>query len=388
MGATYYAVKQLTASDLTFFSVHLAESKSKQKGINLNADVFLLQFYPSLQHVFAEVPFQLNIFGPGGRPADVLRRKALRSDAYKNWRLNGEMVGNPEGDPSRYNSLQPGDFAVFAFEGAERPGAVKMLLVGAVEDGQLHKLIGESVQVSGRRSMVAVTSQTIATWREKTQSAYPTDNPLDYFTESDTVEQALYGTQDDVRKLPQSGGRSAPITPEQLLRQLELAQSTGQRGEWAFMTWLSARGLDETEYEWVSSQFARSAFDFTVSSGKVFADEGKIYIDVKSTSGGFSQDIHMSLAELRWAASNESYRIARVYGFDSGQQKLAMLKGVSSYAREILAVLDTLPLGTKIDSICVTPSIFTVEFEEVIADPLTGADDVDDDGQYILPLFK
>ena len=49
-------------------------------------------------------------------------------NSYKNWRLNGEFVRDPEGQSGRYDRLTPGDIAVMEFGGdpaPARPAAVQ-----------------------------------------------------------------------------------------------------------------------------------------------------------------------------------------------------------------------------------------------------------------------
>jgi hypothetical protein len=66
MNLSRVAAKQLTSSDLTLFAAqfHKPGQRSKQKAINLNADVFVARFYPGLRDRFAELHFGLTIIGP------------------------------------------------------------------------------------------------------------------------------------------------------------------------------------------------------------------------------------------------------------------------------------------------------------------------------------
>lgn len=69
------------------------------------------------------------IYGPGHSGAHNLQRKILKGTAYKNWRLDGEYINNPENEPKRYNLLLPGDFAVFELQGRILPSSAKMVLI-------------------------------------------------------------------------------------------------------------------------------------------------------------------------------------------------------------------------------------------------------------------
>src|SRR5688500_2960249 len=94
-------LKRLPASDLTFFEwQHRNRPAGNQKAITLNADVFVAQMYPALPQIAAEsdgrLPIDLVIHGPGLRPPVNLQRKIIKHGSYKNWRLDGEFIYNPE----------------------------------------------------------------------------------------------------------------------------------------------------------------------------------------------------------------------------------------------------------------------------------------------------
>ncbi|MFM6173400.1 MAG: hypothetical protein ACKPB4_14950, partial [Sphaerospermopsis kisseleviana] len=74
MNLSRVAVKQLSASDLTLFAAqfHKPGMRSKQKAINLNADVFVSRFYPGLRDRLAEIHFGVVIIGPGNAPPYAL----------------------------------------------------------------------------------------------------------------------------------------------------------------------------------------------------------------------------------------------------------------------------------------------------------------------------
>jgi hypothetical protein len=64
------AVKRLTGSDLTLFAHQFHTTpRGKQKAINLNADVFVSEFYPAIGQSPIDVPqrfpIDLYIYGPG-----------------------------------------------------------------------------------------------------------------------------------------------------------------------------------------------------------------------------------------------------------------------------------------------------------------------------------
>ena len=116
------AAKRLTASDLTFFEWQFKNRNAgNQKAINLNADVLTGQLYPALDAIVKQHDNKLGvdlwIAGPDAAERVNLQRKIIKGNAYKNWRLDGEFVYNPEGGHERFNVLEPGDIALFALRG-------------------------------------------------------------------------------------------------------------------------------------------------------------------------------------------------------------------------------------------------------------------------------
>jgi hypothetical protein len=127
-----YAVKRLTASDLTFFFWHFKyKNAGNQKAINLNADVFVNQLYPQLPDMAlsrgGKFPLDLFLYGPGLKGEYNLQRKIIKWGSYKNWRLDGEYVTNPLEDDTRFNVLTPGDLAVVMFAGDMIPTSAKIV---------------------------------------------------------------------------------------------------------------------------------------------------------------------------------------------------------------------------------------------------------------------
>jgi hypothetical protein len=135
-----FAVKRLTMSDLTLFARQYRKSQeaarargqggSKQKGINMNADVFVDIVFPLARGNGEKRRFLIPVsfYGPGLRsePQTVTRKVISAGGGAKNWRLNGELVPDPESDPERYENLRPGDLAVFGLEGEAVPTAMTL----------------------------------------------------------------------------------------------------------------------------------------------------------------------------------------------------------------------------------------------------------------------
>src|ERR1700761_5012185 len=104
------ALKRLTASDLTLFeTLFRTLNAGNQKAINLNADIFVDRLYPSLPGLVPTygdtIPVTLTVLGPAASPAHVISRAITKREAYKNWRLNGEFIRDPDGETGRFNVL-------------------------------------------------------------------------------------------------------------------------------------------------------------------------------------------------------------------------------------------------------------------------------------------
>lgn len=356
------AIKKLTPSDLSFFRVHV--KASKQKAINLNQEVFIGRFFPQLENHRGAIKVSLSVFGPGGRAAHYLTRKVIRGESGKNWRLNGEVVSDPIGEDQRYDGLTQGDFAVLAFGGPDGPDPATMILVSSIEDPDLHGLLSEQMDISGRHTMIDVSETWIASLRNDTLDSYPAGHPFDSLVMQDSVEDVLFSVPaNQVAK----DGRANPLTPEALQLQLLAAEATGRKGEEVFCAWLVEMDHDEDDFEWVSQTHARAAFDFEIHKARWMEGEPHVFVDVKATRGSFSRPIHMSIAELRFAASQPGYRIARVHDVDGLNPGLKILGGVSEAAGQIIAALKALPEGVAVDSVQLEVKALPVEWEGTIA---------------------
>jgi hypothetical protein len=125
-----FALKRLTASDLTFFEWHFRNHNAgNQKAINLNADVFIDKLYPSLPTLVlaksGRIAIDLYLYGPGLEQELNLQRKIVKIGSYKNWRLDGEFIYDPNSRPDRFHSLQPNDLVLFEFIGELEPQTIK-----------------------------------------------------------------------------------------------------------------------------------------------------------------------------------------------------------------------------------------------------------------------
>ena len=83
-------------------------------------------------------------------------------------------------------------------------------------------------------------------------------------------------------------------------------------------------------------------------------------IEVKTTSGEFERPFHVSLSELREAATgNRNYRIYRVYGADTEGAKLRVSNDLRPLARNILKLFEQLPAGVAPDGVTIAPSLLS-----------------------------
>jgi hypothetical protein len=354
------AAKQLTASDLTFFAAlfHRPGQRSKQKAINLNADVFVAKFYPGLRDRFTELHFGLTIVGPGAAPPYVLSRKALRTEGAKNWRLDGELINDPADQPGRFDGLAEGDVAILAFEGTQQPHQVVLVLLSATADAELHMGVMRLAEFEGRESMRTLDEEGIRDLLFRTRARYHAVHPLESLLTADSVEEAIYGAPEAQDVAIESDGRGVLISPESVRRQATTAGETGQLGEEAFERWLINEGHAESDFEWVSRTHGRAAFDFEVSRPGWERSGGPLYVDVKATRGVHASSFHMSSAELRWAATHSTYRIGRLAELTATSAEVRILAGVSEIAGQILEALRAaLPIGVKVDSVEIAPGI-------------------------------
>lgn len=363
------AIKQLTRSDLTIFEYHFRTIEAgNQKSINLNAVVFVGELYPDLEEIAEErgdSQFLLNltILGPGLENPQILPQKVLKGGTYKNWRLNGKMIPNPDDSPQRYNVLQPHDFAVLEFTGAAMPTGVRMTLVAAgnPNDASLHAHILSRV---GGESMVAIGPENLNEIVESARSSLVDGHPILDFLDDADLEDAVQGGEEGKRRLRRRR-QARGITKEEYARAQKAAEITGANGEEilnAHFQGLKKEGLLE-DYEWNSDVSPFSPYDFSLLRDGVVARR----LDAKSTRSAFESRIHMSLGELLEAAEGDTpYDIYRLYELGAGFARLRIAKDIKSKANEILRVFASLPEGVFVDRVSLDPNSLRFEPEEVV----------------------
>lgn len=345
------AIKRLTKSDLTLFTWHFKEMNSgNQKSINLNANVFIDKLYPDLPQISAQKGktsflVDLSIYGPGTAPKHSLARKIVKGAAYKNWRLNGEFVGNPIDSPERYNCLREGDYGILIFDGEPVVDELKLILVSAhhQEDAGFYASIAA---IMNGESMKAVTSAELEAL--VSQSNINATHAARVMDIDGAFEDAALGGITGVQAL-QKWSSKRKISKDDLRRARDRADSTGAIGEEFVDYYLGCQQSDgEIEsYRWASNDNAIEAYDFVI-------DE-RVYLDVKATSGSFGQKMHISINELLHMRDLEEYRIYRVYAIDGKIAKLRISESLNIFSKRVLERLDPVLDGVRVDNISVSP---------------------------------
>ncbi len=348
------AIKRLTASDLTFFKWHFQNRNAgNQKAINLNADVFVHRLYPSIEAAAratdSKLPLDLWIYGPGEAKPLNLQRKIVKGGAYKNWRLNGEFISNPIDEPNRFNVLEPNDFAVIAFEGEIVPVSATIIFVArnAPSDARLHGELAPLIH----GSMAELDERAIEGLVERAEVA--PNHPLAWLSLSAELTEAAVGSAKATARILRRGG-GIRLSQAELRRAREAAEETGRIGEQMVNEYLdSLRAAGKiSDFEWTSEANAVAPYDFQVKSSDTTER-----IDVKSTSGSFERDIHVSLSELQEMASGDGpYRIYRVYQLNDEGGQMRVSEDMRRRAQEILDSFRALPEGVAVDNLSIDPT--------------------------------
>ena len=372
------AVKRVTASDLTFFeSIYRITNVGNQKSINLNADVLTGVLYPRLA-AYAdaqpdrEISFPLTIFGPAAAGAQRVRRKILKGGAYKNWRLNGEFVYDPDDGAGRYDVLRAGDIAVFGFDGLVAPEAVTLVMLArnAPADAILHEALNRLVP-GGRKTMIAITSDRIA--EAMGLFGVPADHPLSVLVVDGQVNLALedlaQGGNDGLAVL-QRRRRGRPVSIEELVRAKRAAEMTGADGESLVDIYLAgiANPGGGWRHDWVSATNAVSPFDFSCQSIGGQLGDTEFDIDVKSTRGAFETSFHISRGELLYAVqSTKPYYVYRVSELSDDGAWLTTSNDLREFSRALIVAHDAaMPGRVAADSFTVPTDSPGLSWQEPI----------------------
>jgi hypothetical protein len=295
----------------------------------------------------------------------------VKGETYKNWRLNGEYLGNPDDSPQRFDVLMPTDFAVFSFEGDIYPTSASLVFVAQLvsEDLALHSQLDSFL---GKRRMAALAGPELAriVAGAEIQEAHPINALL---LDAALEDASLGGIRGMTRLSSRPSGRR--LSRRDLQRARQRAEDIGNLGE-EYVNSFLFRLREQRRigaFEWVSLENAIAPYDFIRTD---LAGERRL-LDVKATSGEFNRPIHISFNELlQMRAGPEQYDLYRIYDIGEGTAKLRIAANAGAFASQILDVVLTLPSEVSIDGISVPPS--TLSFgSEIEVDLVVDTDEPD-----------
>jgi hypothetical protein len=212
-------------------------------------------------------------------------RKIIKGVAYENWRLNGEFIFNPAGDPERFNLLVPGDLAVLEFLGEPHPTSLRMFLLASslpCDAGVLSRLN----EILGDRSMAALSKRALASAIGSTDLG--SDHPLNELLLDTSLEDAALGGYRGIRDLLKRSSGSR-LTQHGLVRAREDADRTADLGAELAFGYLRAQQMAGilTGVEWLSKENVILPYDFIAvlpSSERLKIKEGDVQRDHDRTS--------------------------------------------------------------------------------------------------------
>ncbi|WP_159012402.1 DUF3883 domain-containing protein [Bradyrhizobium sp. S69] len=365
-----YAIKKLTMSDLTLFEPQFrrlqAEARlsrdqgSKQKGINLNADVFAERFFPAARADGERRRFNIpvTIYGPGASPdPQTLTRKVITAGSGgKNWRLNGELIPNPDFDPNRYDQLRPGDLVLFAVGGTTEPTSMVLVLLSQTNPHDAAVYSGLSSSVGNRKTSV-ISEEDLRALAARSPAEHPVRELIDPDLD-EALEEAAAGSSEGLRRLRRRGSPRR-MTAEAFREARLKAEATGLGGEQLLKDWLEGElsaGRIQS-YKWVAEENAINPWDFEIedSAGEMRR------VEVKTTRAGFERPIQISQAELEFAAepSAPPTDLYRLFDYTDGSAKLSISRDIREAAKQILAVVQPLSPQVRPDAYTVAVSLFS-----------------------------
>lgn len=364
------ALKRLSSSDLTLFEHHYRiTAGTKQKAINLDAAVFVDALFPGLPSrldaLRDRVIVTLAIYGPGGVGAHSITRKILKQQ--KNWRLNGELISNPPEEPSRYDRLVKGDYAILDFAGDPEPHTARMYLIAQnlPQDSTLHAALDANygASFSSHRGLLEIDQDELAILLGGL--GLPAEHPALDFIYFDALEDAALGGLDGLTKIRRRR-RARGVSREELGRARQNAEQVGRLGEEILNAWFDSqrRAGSGSEYRWDSDANAVAPYDFTLLN----EETPQRRVDAKSTSGDFSNQIHISVAELvEMAHGGLPYDLYRLYTVNDVSARLRIAKDLGEFAADLLGKFSGLPEHVTVDSVSINPEALMFD-EEIIID--------------------
>ena len=368
------ALKRLTASDLTFFEWHFRNRNAgNQKAINLNADVFKERFYPLLNSFFRnrqnKIGIDLWVSGPAATEPMNLQRKIIKGRTYKNWRLDGELIYNPKEQPERFNILEAGDIALFAFDGEPELDTVTLVLVA--HEAEADKTLFDKLDgvLLGQR-MMAISADRLRVLCEENPPVSDIHPVWRLMSDADIAEAGfvevgleLAPAMERLVKSP----RPMALSRDEFREIKERGEEIGRVGEELVDFYLSSRGQEGeiSEHEWVSDKNAISPYDFLIRYKGKWGN-----LEVKSTTRNFGREYSLSRGELQEMASgDEFYRIARVYEITAEGAKMRISGDMCEFGKAIVEGSRNLPPGVKLDKAAITPDESMFSGEIVLSVP-------------------
>ncbi len=354
------ALKRLTKSDLTFFAWHNKNRPAgNQKAVNLNANVLTGKLYPELdtiaRHRQNKLGIDLWITGPAAAEPHNLQRKIIKGERYKNWRLDGEVVHNPEDTPERFDILEPDDIALLGFEGELYPHSITLLLVAkkAEEDQVLFEGLNNILDNS---PMTALEGDALGDMCR--QRGVNPEHPVwlvvrdEALLADEDLLEAAAGQAPSVERLLTRPGY-AKLSADELQAARQEAEKIGRLGEALIDSHLRERleAGEITAYEWTSDINAISPYDFRVKKAGAWKK-----LEIKTTAKDFGREFYISINELRdMANGEEEYSIGRVYQASKDGAKLRYARQLRDFGKSVLKALSHLPEGVKANSVTIRP---------------------------------
>lgn len=341
------AIKVMAGSDLSFFDQLFKQrrTKSNQKAINLNADVFADVLYPNFAEIHpsegGETRVSVTLRGPlPGRPYRFIR-SITKSENSKNWRLNGATVPDPDGEKDKFNDLNAQDIAVIEFHGDPRPEALTLVLVSAKHDARLRERLaaetqGKSMARIARTRLIEIADAVGADSHHPIRALL-----IDQELES-LLEQAKIGAAPAVRKLRARIGRK--LSQAELDATLGKIRRIGLDGEAAAYALLMAMKEEGAwaAVTWISKEDAEASWDFEVQE----TDGRRIRLDAKSTTLPFERYFFLSAAETKAASETAvPYRIIRISDLTDDGAVARISKDINGFAAGIIKWTERLPDG-------------------------------------------
>lgn len=348
-----FAVKVLSRSDLTFFEPQFRQQNAgNQKSINLNRDVFVDELFPAFPELLSsqggQFGVRLQIEGPGlHRERIDVRRKLAKGGTYKNYRLNGEFVRNPDGDGARFNGLQPGDLAVMAFSGAAAPELIRLFVLSTSEpaDSTVHAALSP-----GRGTMVSLAADELAGAIALAPDEHPLHDLLLDPGDAADLEEAAQGDASAVGRLLRAPARRA-ISAADLAEARRRAEETGREGEMLVACHFAQRPGDVIGSSWTSDANAISPWDFDLETRA-----GMSRVEVKTTRGAHGAPFHISMAEVQAATGPVPYLLYRVSELNGEGAALRISSDLPRLAVDLIAALGALPPGVRPDGFSIDPA--------------------------------